>query len=136
MFSLSSLLLALLITLVLGSCATWYFHNIRRRQDEAAGGIRALSAMRWREFSHFVLDAMRHPREIDNPLVNAYLARRALDYLVGFTLSPVLWRKLPGARSAGLRVWPRSGPCSTRASARSRRTPPSCWCRVRPLMPA
>lgn len=60
MFSLSSLLLALLITLVLGSCATWYFHNIRRRQDEAAGGIRALSAMRWREFSHFVLDAMRH----------------------------------------------------------------------------
>jgi DNA topoisomerase I len=48
-----------------------------------------------------VLDAMRHPRTIDGPLVNAYLARRALDYLVGFTLSPVLWRKLPGARSAG-----------------------------------
>ncbi|MEZ5827617.1 MAG: type I DNA topoisomerase [Hyphomicrobiales bacterium] len=48
-----------------------------------------------------VLDAMRHPRKIDEPLVNAYLARRALDYLVGFTLSPVLWRKLPGARSAG-----------------------------------
>jgi DNA topoisomerase I len=48
-----------------------------------------------------VLHAMRHPRTIDGPLVNAYLARRALDYLVGFTLSPVLWRKLPGARSAG-----------------------------------
>jgi DNA topoisomerase-1 len=48
-----------------------------------------------------VLEAMRHPREIDGPLVNAYLARRALDYLVGFTLSPVLWRKLPGSRSAG-----------------------------------
>src|SRR5919205_3436795 len=48
-----------------------------------------------------VLDAMRHPRQIDAPLVSAYLARRALDYLVGFTLSPVLWRKLPGARSAG-----------------------------------
>ena len=48
-----------------------------------------------------VLEAMRHPREIDGPLVSAYLARRALDYLVGFTLSPVLWRKLPGARSAG-----------------------------------
>ena len=48
-----------------------------------------------------VLDAMKHPREIDAPLVEAYLARRALDYLVGFTLSPVLWRKLPGARSAG-----------------------------------
>lgn len=48
-----------------------------------------------------VLAAMAHPREIDVPLVDAYLARRALDYLVGFTLSPVLWRKLPGARSAG-----------------------------------
>src|SRR5208337_3086415 len=44
---------------------------------------------------------MRHPREIDEALVDAYRARRALDYLVGFTLSPVLWRKLPGARSAG-----------------------------------
>jgi DNA topoisomerase I len=48
-----------------------------------------------------VTEAMRHPRGIDQPLVDAYLARRALDYLVGFTLSPVLWRKLPGARSAG-----------------------------------
>ena len=48
-----------------------------------------------------VLDAMANPRQIDAPLVDAYLARRALDYLVGFTLSPVLWRKLPGARSAG-----------------------------------
>ncbi|GGD88293.1 DNA topoisomerase 1 [Aureimonas endophytica] len=48
-----------------------------------------------------VLEAMAKPREIDEPLVDAYLARRALDYLVGFTLSPVLWRKLPGARSAG-----------------------------------
>lgn len=48
-----------------------------------------------------VLDAMANPREIDADLVDAYLARRALDYLVGFTLSPVLWRKLPGARSAG-----------------------------------
>ncbi|MFZ9501762.1 MAG: type I DNA topoisomerase, partial [Beijerinckiaceae bacterium] len=48
-----------------------------------------------------ILDAMRQPREIDVALVDAYLARRALDYLVGFTLSPVLWRKLPGAKSAG-----------------------------------
>ena len=48
-----------------------------------------------------VTEAMRHPRAIDQELVDAYLARRALDYLVGFTLSPVLWRKLPGARSAG-----------------------------------
>ncbi|WP_454813847.1 type I DNA topoisomerase [Labrys neptuniae] len=48
-----------------------------------------------------VLKAMKAPREIDEGLVDAYLARRALDYLVGFRLSPVLWRKLPGARSAG-----------------------------------
>lgn len=48
-----------------------------------------------------ILKAMAEPRELDMELVNAYLARRALDYLVGFNLSPVLWRKLPGARSAG-----------------------------------
>src|SRR6201989_767168 len=48
-----------------------------------------------------VTDAMKNPRQIDGALVEAYMARRALDYLVGFTLSPVLWRKLPGARSAG-----------------------------------
>ncbi len=48
-----------------------------------------------------VTDAMANPRQVDMPLVEAYLARRALDYLVGFNLSPVLWRKLPGAKSAG-----------------------------------
>ncbi|QBX33832.1 type I DNA topoisomerase [Paracoccus liaowanqingii] len=48
-----------------------------------------------------VTEAMAKPRQIDQPLVDAYLARRALDYLVGFNLSPVLWRKLPGAKSAG-----------------------------------
>jgi DNA topoisomerase-1 len=48
-----------------------------------------------------VTDAMQNPREVDMELVEAYLARRALDYLVGFNLSPVLWRKLPGAKSAG-----------------------------------
>jgi len=48
-----------------------------------------------------IQEAMKHPRQVDAPLVEAYLARRALDYLVGFNLSPVLWRKLPGARSAG-----------------------------------
>ncbi len=48
-----------------------------------------------------VTDAMKNPRQVDQPLVDAYLARRALDYLVGFKLSPVLWRRLPGAKSAG-----------------------------------
>lgn len=48
-----------------------------------------------------ILEAIEHPREVNQQLVEAYLARRALDYLVGFTLSPVLWRKLPGSKSAG-----------------------------------
>ncbi len=48
-----------------------------------------------------ILEAFKNPRDLDMPLIEAYLARRALDYLVGFTLSPVLWRKLPGSRSAG-----------------------------------
>jgi DNA topoisomerase I len=48
-----------------------------------------------------IMEAIAHPRKLNRELVDAYLARRALDYLVGFTLSPVLWRKLPGARSAG-----------------------------------
>src|SRR5690606_9954433 len=48
-----------------------------------------------------VTDAMKSPRQLDEDLIDAYLARRALDYLFGFTLSPVLWRKLPGAKSAG-----------------------------------
>ena len=53
--------------------------------------------------------AMAHPRDLDQPLIEAYLARRALDYLVGFTLSPVLWRKLPGS------VWTR--PASSNSSS-------------------
>ena len=48
-----------------------------------------------------IIDAFNHPRDLNSELIEAYLARRALDYLVGFTLSPVLWRKLPGSRSAG-----------------------------------
>src|ERR671920_1898976 len=48
-----------------------------------------------------VTEAMAHPRGLDEDLIDAYKARRALDYLVGFTLSPILWRKLPGAKSAG-----------------------------------
>ena len=48
-----------------------------------------------------ILQAIKNPRQIDMNLVDAYLARRALDYLVGFNISPILWRKLPGAKSAG-----------------------------------
>ena len=79
-----------------------------------------------------VIDAMRHPREIDAALVDAYLARRALDYLVGFNLSPVLWRKLPGARSAGRvqsvalahRLRPRTGDREIRQPANIGRSSP------------
>ena len=48
-----------------------------------------------------ILQAMDNPRQLDDELINAYRARRALDYLVGFSISPVLWRKLPGSKSAG-----------------------------------
>ena len=48
-----------------------------------------------------ILDAIKNPRQIESPLVDAYLARRALDYLVGFNISPILWTKLPGSKSAG-----------------------------------
>src|SRR6202789_3087477 len=48
-----------------------------------------------------IREAIQHPRDLDLPLIEAYMARRALDYLMGYTLSPVLWRKLPGSRSAG-----------------------------------
>jgi len=64
-----------------------------------------------------VLEAMAHPRGLDKELIDAYLARRALDYLVGFTLSPVLWRKLPGARSA---AGCNPSPCGSSATANSK----------------
>ena len=68
-----------------------------------------------------VLDAMAKPRDIDMELVEAYLARRALDYLVGFNLSPVLWRKVPGARSAGHRTVPAAGILVGRGAGQRRR---------------
>src|SRR6476660_7852479 len=83
-----------------GEAISWHVYQILNRKkalDKVAVERVVFNAVT----KEAVLDAMRHPREIDGPLVNAYLARRALDYLVGFTLSPVLWRKLPGARSAG-----------------------------------
>ncbi|MCG8695585.1 MAG: DNA topoisomerase, partial [Minwuiales bacterium] len=74
---------------------------------EVLGGRRVLSGVDVRRvvFNEItqsaITDAFRHPRDLDEDLIQAYLARRALDYLVGFNLSPVLWRKLPGSRSAG-----------------------------------
>jgi DNA topoisomerase-1 len=83
-----------------GEAISWHVLQVLDRK-KALSGIPVERVVFNAVTKEAVLDAMRHPREIDGPLVNAYLARRALDYLVGFTLSPVLWRKLPGARSAG-----------------------------------
>ncbi|MEF2545670.1 type I DNA topoisomerase [Aurantimonas sp. E1-2-R+4] len=83
-----------------GEAISWHVLEVLRQKK--AIGKKPVSRVVFNAITKkAVLDAMANPREIDEPLVNAYLARRALDYLVGFTLSPVLWRKLPGARSAG-----------------------------------
>jgi DNA topoisomerase I len=83
-----------------GEAISWHVLEVLR-QKKALGGKPVKRVAFNAITKKAVLDAIANPREIDMPLVDAYLARRALDYLVGFTLSPVLWRKLPGARSAG-----------------------------------
>jgi DNA topoisomerase-1 len=83
-----------------GEAISWHISEELQRR-KALGG-KQVSRVVFNEITKSaVLDAMQHPREVNRELVEAYLARRALDYLVGFTLSPVLWRKLPGSRSAG-----------------------------------
>ncbi|HET7411679.1 MAG TPA: type I DNA topoisomerase, partial [Pararhizobium sp.] len=83
-----------------GEAISWHVLEVLRRKR--AIGDKPVSRVVFNAITKkAVLDAMANPRDIDAPLVDAYLARRALDYLVGFNLSPVLWRKLPGARSAG-----------------------------------
>ncbi|HET6306442.1 MAG TPA: type I DNA topoisomerase, partial [Rhodopila sp.] len=83
-----------------GEAISWHVQAMLAEKN-ALKGI----AVRRITFNEITRNAIRHavahPRELDQPLIEAYLARRALDYLVGFTLSPVLWRKLPGSRSAG-----------------------------------
>ncbi|MAU52750.1 MAG: DNA topoisomerase I [Roseovarius sp.] len=84
-----------------GEAISWHLEETLRKRK----AIRKDTTVRRVVFNAItksaVTEAMKSPRDIDAPLVEAYLARRALDYLVGFNLSPVLWRKLPGARSAG-----------------------------------
>jgi hypothetical protein len=83
-----------------GEAISWHIaEELRRRK--ALGGIEVKRVVFNEVTKGAVLDAMKNPRELNHELVEAYLARRALDYLVGFTLSPVLWRKLPGSKSAG-----------------------------------
>jgi len=83
-----------------GEAISWHVREILKSR-KALDGIDVKRVVFHEITKDAVLDALQHPREIDSELVDAYLARRALDYLVGFTLSPVLWRKLPGSRSAG-----------------------------------
>ena len=83
-----------------GEAISWHISEELSRR-KALGGKEVARVVFNEITKSAVLDAMQHPREVNRELVEAYLARRALDYLVGFTLSPVLWRKLPGSRSAG-----------------------------------
>ncbi len=84
-----------------GEAISWHILQILEQKKALKKGIEIERVAFNAVTKQAILAAMNEPREIDAPLVSAYLARRALDYLVGFTLSPVLWRKLPGARSAG-----------------------------------
>jgi DNA topoisomerase-1 len=83
-----------------GEAISWHVQEVLR-QRKALAGVDVKRVVFNEVTKSAVQDAFKHPRAIDKDLVDAYLARRALDYLVGFTLSPVLWRKLPGSRSAG-----------------------------------
>jgi len=83
-----------------GEAISWHVEEVLR-QRKALKGVDVKRVVFNEVTKQAVLEAFRHPRALDRELVDAYLARRALDYLVGFTLSPVLWRKLPGSRSAG-----------------------------------
>jgi DNA topoisomerase-1 len=83
-----------------GEAISWHLLKILE-QKRALNGVAVERVAFNAVTKDAILAAFAHPRKIDAPLVDAYLARRALDYLVGFTLSPVLWRKLPGAKSAG-----------------------------------
>jgi DNA topoisomerase-1 len=83
-----------------GEAISWHVREVLRNR-KALKGVDVKRVVFNEVTKAAVLDAFQHPRELNRELVDAYLARRALDYLVGFTLSPVLWRKLPGSRSAG-----------------------------------
>jgi DNA topoisomerase-1 len=83
-----------------GEAISWHVLEVLNRK-KAVKGAKVQRVVFNAITKSAVTEAMKHPRDIDMELVDAYLARRALDYLVGFTLSPVLWRKLPGSRSAG-----------------------------------
>ena len=83
-----------------GEAISWHVQEVLE-QSKSITGLPVERVVFNEITKNAILEAMQNPRQINGELVDAYLARRALDYLVGFGISPVLWRKLPGARSAG-----------------------------------
>ena len=82
-----------------GEAISWHVQEVLRQKKALPGKVQRVTFNAITNSA--VTEAMRNPRALDEDLIDAYRARRALDYLVGFTLSPILWRKLPGAKSAG-----------------------------------
>src|SRR5437868_2896480 len=82
-----------------GEAISWHVQEVLRQKKALPANVQRVTFNAITNSA--VTEAMKHPRGLDEDLIDAYRARRALDYLVGFTLSPVLWRKLPGAKSAG-----------------------------------
>ena len=82
-----------------GEAISWHVQEVLRAKKALPAAVERVTFNAITKAT--VTEAMKHPRALDTDLIDAYRARRALDYLVGFTLSPVLWRKLPGAKSAG-----------------------------------
>ncbi len=84
-----------------GESIAWHILEVLKSKKAIKASVKVERVVFNAITKNSILEAIKKPREIDMDLVNAQQARRALDYLVGFTLSPVLWRKLPGSRSAG-----------------------------------
>jgi DNA topoisomerase-1 len=82
-----------------GEAISWHVQEVLRQKKALPKDVQRVTFNAITNAA--VTEAMKKPRELDEDLIDAYKARRALDYLVGFTLSPILWRKLPGAKSAG-----------------------------------
>jgi DNA topoisomerase-1 len=82
-----------------GEAISWHVQEVLRQKKALPANVQRVTFNAIT--SSAVTEAMKKPRGLDEDLIDAYRARRALDYLVGFTLSPILWRKLPGAKSAG-----------------------------------
>jgi DNA topoisomerase-1 len=82
-----------------GEAISWHVQEVLRQKKALPANVQRVTFNAITNSA--VTEAMKRPRGLDEDLIDAYRARRALDYLVGFTLSPILWRKLPGAKSAG-----------------------------------